>query len=418
MLNSGQINLITGMATSGRRVQLALAAAGTGKTTAMRGLSHAWLDGGGHVLALAPTAAASTQLGRELPRAVHADTLHKLAHELGQPNPPDWVTAVGPDTLVIIDEAGMAETLILDRVMGQVLDLGGSVRLTGDDQQLGAIASGGVLRDIARQHNALRLDEVVRFHTPAEDAASIALRDGDPAALGFYLDHGRVHVGDADTAVDGLFHAWLADKRAGLEALMLAPTRDQVAALNARARDQRLDGHRPGRGIALSDGNQASAGDEIITRRNARRLRVGDGWVQNGDRWLITQVGRDGSLDVRQQRGHRRTTLPASYVAAHVELGYATTIHGAQGTTADTCHGLLTGQESRQQLYTMLSRGRHANHAYLQTTGEGDPHNQLVRRSMSNRWTADFCAAATTAGGSWVRKTIGSSPPPPAAPRC
>ena len=38
-------------------------------------------------------------------------------------------------------------------------------------------------------------------------------------------------------------------------------------------------------------------------------------------------------------------------------------------------HGLLTGQESRQQLYTMLTRGRHANHLYLQVVGDGDPHS-------------------------------------------
>ncbi len=41
-------------------------------------------------------------------------------------------------------------------------------------------------------------------------------------------------------------------------------------------------------------------------------------------------------------------------------------------------HGLLTGQESRQQLYTMLTRGRHANHLYLQVVGDGDPHS-LIR---------------------------------------
>ena len=41
-------------------------------------------------------------------------------------------------------------------------------------------------------------------------------------------------------------------------------------------------------------------------------------------------------------------------------------------------HGLLTGQESRQQLYTMLTRGRHANHLYLQVVGDGDPHT-LIR---------------------------------------
>jgi ATP-dependent exoDNAse (exonuclease V) alpha subunit len=45
-----------------------------------------------------------------------------------------------------------------------------------------------------------------------------------------------------------------------------------------------------------------------------------------------------------------------------VELGYATTIHTAQGITADTMHGLITGPESRQQLYTMCTRGRLSNH--------------------------------------------------------
>jgi hypothetical protein len=41
-------------------------------------------------------------------------------------------------------------------------------------------------------------------------------------------------------------------------------------------------------------------------------------------------------------------------------------------------HGLLTGQESRQQLYTMLTRGRTAHRVYLQVVGDGDPHT-LVR---------------------------------------
>jgi hypothetical protein len=70
--------------------------------------------------------------------------------------------------------------------------------------------------------------------------------------------------------------------------------------------------------------------------------------------------------------------LPADYVRASTGLGYASTIHGAQGVSADTMHALLTGQESRQQLYTMLTRGRHANHLYLQVVGDGDPHS-LIR---------------------------------------
>ena len=77
--------------------------------------------------------------------------------------------------------------------------------------------------------------------------------------------------------------------------------------------------------------------------------------------------------------------LPVDYVRASTGLGYATTIHSAQGVSADTMHGLLTGQESRQQLYTMLTRGRHANHLYLQVVGDGDPHTVIRPDTISPR---------------------------------
>jgi hypothetical protein len=119
--------------------------------------------------------------------------------------------------------------------------------------------------------------------------------------------------------------------------------------------------------------------DVIITRANDRRLRLSaTDWVKNGDRWTITGIGRRGDLTVRHTRSHLAVRLPTDYVRTSTGLGYATTIHSAQGVTADTMHGLLTGQESQQQLYTMLTRGRHGNHLYLQVVGDGDPHT-LIR---------------------------------------
>jgi hypothetical protein len=58
---------------------------------------------------------------------------------------------------------------------------------------------------------------------------------------------------------------------------------------------------------------------------------------------------------VRHTRSHLTVRLPSDYVHESTGLGYATTIHGAQGVSADTMHGLVTGQESRQQLYTMVT---------------------------------------------------------------
>ena len=108
-------------------------------------------------------------------------------------------------------------------------------------------------------------------------------------------------------------------------------------------------------------------------------------WVKNGDRWIISHISRHGELTVRHTRSQLTTRLPADYARASTGLGYASTIHSAQGITADTMHGLLTGQESRQQLYTMLTRGRHANHLYLQVVGDGDPHTVIRPDTISSR---------------------------------
>ena len=167
---------------------------------------------------------------------------------------------------------------------------------------------------------------------------------------------------------------------------MIAPTRNLVAELNARARAHRLN-HTPAASeVSLADGNRASVGDVIITRTNDRRLRLtAADWVKNGDRWTITAVSNNGGLTVRLTRSHLTIRLPADYVRESTGLGYATTIHTAQGISADTMHGLATGHETRQQLYTMLTRGRAANHVYLQVVGDGDPHTIIRPETVTPR---------------------------------
>ncbi|WP_270889695.1 MobF family relaxase [Pedococcus sp. 5OH_020] len=393
-LNAGQVALVRGMATSGARLQLAIAPAGAGKTTAMRALARAWENGGGTLIGLAPSAAAAAALRDQIDTngAVRTDTLAKLTYHLANGDLPEWATQIGPATLVVIDEAGMADTLSLDAAVDWITARGASVRLIGDDQQLAAIGAGGVLRDLDATYGALRLTELMRFADPAEGAASLALREGLVDALGFYLDNDRVHVGDLATMTDDVFDAWQADRAAGLDAIMLAPTRDLVSDLNQRARDYRLQQTAGPTGAApsvpLADGNQASAGDLVITRANERRLRVsGSDWVKNGDRWTVLDVDPaatgSGSLTVQHTRSGRVIELPADYVATSTELGYATTVHTAQGVSVGAVHGLATGGESRQQLYTMLTRGRLANHVYLEVVSDGDPHNAIRPDSIA-----------------------------------
>jgi hypothetical protein len=100
---------------------------------------------------------------------------------------------------------------------------------------------------------------------------------------------------------DAAYTAWRHDRQQGLASVLIAETRENVTALNVRARaDLILDGTlKPGPGIILSDGSMAGAGDTIITRRNDRRLRNRHGWVRNGQAWTISQVRGDGSVTIR-----------------------------------------------------------------------------------------------------------------------
>ena len=154
-LNAGQASLVTQMATSGARLQLALAPAGAGKTTAMRALAAAWTEDGGTIVGLAPSAAAAAVLREQI--GASTDTLAKLTWSINHDDLPDWANTIGSRTLVVIDEAGMADTLSLAAAVDFVTARGGQVRLIGDNQQLAAIGAGGVLRDIAATHGALHL---------------------------------------------------------------------------------------------------------------------------------------------------------------------------------------------------------------------------------------------------------------------
>src|SRR5665647_2144017 len=222
---------------------------------------------------------------------------------------------------------------------------------------------------------------------PERLALSLALREGQSEALGVYLDSGRVHVGDLATMTEDVFTAWQADRGRGLDSIMLAPTRELVQLADQRARAHRLGEEQGPAGIPagpalptalLADGNQASIGELIITRSNDRALRTSStDWVKNGDRWMVLGIHDAGDLTVQHTQSGRTVRLPAEYVQAWTELGYATTVHTAQGVSVDTMHALASGQENRQQFYTMMTRGALGNHIYLQVVGDGDPHSVI-----------------------------------------
>jgi DNA primase catalytic core len=286
----------------------------------------------------------------------------------------------------------LASTPKLDTAIGFVLARGGRVLLVGDDRQRAASGAGGVLRDIETTHGAVTLTEVLRFTDPTEGQASLALRAGDPSAVGFYADRSRVHAVTTDTAADLVYQGWAADTANGVDSVMIAPTLEMVADLNARARTDRItaaaaEGGVPGPELVLPNGERVSAGDTVITKRNKRTLSMGGtDFVRNNYRWTVNKINADGSLLATEiTRGVTRV-LPSWYVTAgFLRLGYAYTHASVQGMTVGTAHTrkgtahtVVTDRMTRQDLYPTLTRATDGTHAYVVLGGEGDPHEVIT----------------------------------------
>ena len=365
MLGEDQADALMKIAVSGRVLDVLVGPAGAGKTTAMSALRRAWekAHGAGSVVGLAPSAVAAQVLAEDLGIATENTAkwwqnhlVHGEDFQAGQ--------------LVIIDEASLAGTLSLDRIAHLAERAGAKVLLVGDFAQLQSVDAGGAFGLLVgdRDH-APELVDVHRFTNEWEKTASLALRHGRTEVIDTYLDHDRIHDGDAEAMTDASYTAWRADRNQGLVSVLVAETRDDVSALNQRARaDLILDGTlKPGREVELTDGTAAGVGDTIITRRNDRRLHNGKDWVRNGDTWTIKGIRDDGSVTIRKtgRRFGGIIVLPTAYVADHVDLGYAVTAHRAQGVTVDTAHVLVEPTTTRENFYVAMTRGKHANRAYV-----------------------------------------------------
>lgn len=390
-LPEGQERMAREFATSDKLLVVGIGAAGAGKTSSTRLAVNAIEASGGRVVGMAPTAAAAAVMREEM--GIEADTVDKILS--------DWKNGaalnLSAGDVLLVDEAGMVSTPKFQQILQLAQERGALVRALGDYRQLSAVGSGGALRLVDREVGAVHLDELFRFKNPDEAAATLALREpplvGDDKPFDWYKDQGRVVAGESDVMVEQVFTAWREDTTAGKQSIMIASTNETVGKLNDLAQAHAMErGHvHPEHGsVRLHNEARAHVGDVVVTRQNARRLTVNSGqdFVKNGDLWRVTQVHDNGAMTVQHLEHGGKVTLPAAYAAQNVELGYAATIHRAQGATVDTAHALVDSSTDRAGAYVALTRGRESNTLYV-GLGDGQSRDEVLEQ-IANAYERDL----------------------------
>lgn len=379
-LNAGQDALARHLLQTGTTLGVGVGPAGTGKTTSMQVVTRAWQETGRNVIGLAPSAAAAEVLGEEIGVACY--TMDHLAFTWRgrNPNKPGrdlsaLPVTISPGDMLLVDESGMATTDNIHALVEIARESGAIIRMIGDPQQLDAVGTGGLFSLLCSHSDPVELTDVMRFshgNDLAQAEASVQLRQGETAAIDFYSRRGWLSGGTRRQMISEAVEAYLRDVKDGRNALVLASTNEDVDAMNALIRAQRIeDGEVDDSSqVRLAHGEAAGLGDVIIARQN-RRLAGPDGGlghkIHNGQMFRIHGIHEDGSLLVEDVAKGLRVDLPADYVAQFTHLGYASTVHRAQGSTVDVTHAVIDGSTGRAGLYVGLTRGKKENRVYAVT---------------------------------------------------
>jgi hypothetical protein len=351
------------------RLVVVVGPAGTGKTTTVANAVEQLRSQSRQVIGLAPSGKAADVLAVEA--GCRTDTVAGFLTRQ-QHGRTGWP----PGTTVILDEAAMTTTEDLGRLVGLAERHRWRLVAVGDPAQLPAVGRGGTFAHWCATIPHIELETPRRFRDPWEAEASLLLRSGHPTAAQRYAEHGR--LGTIHPAVLPLDVA-RTHKRftsTGRSVSITTNTTSTARSINQAIQYQR----RVERPVRLADATTVGVGDQIATRRNDPTLRTDHGeQVRNRHTWTVTATGRDGGLTVEHpERG--TIELPRSYVAEHVELGWAVTGYGNQGDTVDIGIAVLDPGTSRAHAYVAMTRGRDLNLAVLpDPTGTLDATEALAQ---------------------------------------
>jgi exodeoxyribonuclease V alpha subunit len=361
--------------------------AGTGKTTMLR-VAHAALAlQQRRMIVVAPTKKAATVAGQEI--GTVASSVHALLADHGwrwsknaagasdwsrlAPGDPDPTTGLpynGPtrypisaDDRIVIDEAGMLDLHTANALAALAIETGAGLAMVGDHLQAMPVGHSGAMATMARRSGTVvELTAVHRFHDPTYAALTLRLREPDTRAAALEVaaeldKRGLLRrvddlAGATDLMVEGYFR-WAGEcKRVAL----VTSTNEEADAVNESIQQRRLElGQLNMQRVAVGRGEQRLLeGDVVQTRRNDRKADV-----ENRALWTIRRIRPDSVDLVSMTDSADFRRVSTDYVAEHVHLAYASTVHGIQGETTDAA--IVGPGVDASGLYVGMTRGRAHN---------------------------------------------------------
>jgi ATP-dependent exoDNAse (exonuclease V) alpha subunit len=324
------------------------------------------------VIGTAVAGATAERLGADagLQRATTTDSLLARVETGG--------VRVDPQTVIVVDEAGMADTKRLAALVELRERTDAKLVLVGDHAQLSAIGAGGMFAQLQGRVPTAELTEVHRARHAWEREAWQEVRAGQAErALASYQAHGRLHISDTrEQAAQQMVDAWeraRADNPSERLVMLTDASNVELDRINALAQEQRADaGELGARSAELHDRPYGlSAGDEVVFA--ASLYQPGQPRVENGTLGTVSEVAGKDLVSIKTRGAHEREVHLSTQEFVDVRLAYAQHLYKAQGRTVDRAFVLTGGwQTDRERAYVALTRAQERTDIYVSREDLGE----------------------------------------------
>jgi ATP-dependent exoDNAse (exonuclease V) alpha subunit len=354
-----------GMVCGDGGVSVLVGQAGTGKGVVVSAAREAWEAEGRRVLGTAVAGATAKRLAADcgIREAMTTDALLRRA-ENGR-------LELDGRSVVVMDEAGMADTRRLAGLVAVTERSGAKLVLVGDQAQLSSIGAGGLFGSLRDQVPTAELSEVHRARESWEREAWAQVRDGEAEhALASYESHDRLHVSDTRAqAGERMVGDWdRARREVGVDRCVMVTDASNVELdrLNALAQERRAQAGElgeqrvrlPGRPYGLAQGDEVIFTGSLFERGSDR--------VENGTRAQVSGVGGPDRVRLVTREPEPREVSVDTREFGELRLAYAQHVYKAQGVTVDRALVLCGGwQTDRERGYVALTRARERTDLYV-----------------------------------------------------
>jgi len=339
--------------------------AGTGKSFCLGAAKSIWESQNVSVYGIALSGIAADGLSKDiaLPSTTIASFCYRVENQL---------LTLKPHDVVVMDEAGMTDSLSMLSVLKIIHQAKAKLVLVGDPAQLQPVGPGASFRALVERLGFAEMQTVYRQSIPWQRQATVDFSRGDMAkGLQAYKAENCIHIeATPESAMHKLLYHWqklCADSSSLNQILVIAHRNEDIQELNALLRIERLQTGKidAGYSVKTSQGDiNIASGDRILFLKNDRQLGVSNGRFATVESVDFTRSDKVISFKAKLDGGDQIVTINP-YTYSDFTHGYAATVHKTQGMTIDHSLVYVGGKGwNRHLTYVALSRHRRSCQVY------------------------------------------------------